>query len=252
MRVRLAAIPSAEEAVRNLETFAFVASHLFSTVRQHSSAVVELLRLIERLKELHTKAQEMISSHHPATTLLYDMSRQWSLYLNRFVAASSSESLEALGSNVPFSLDPIMVDLEGGRNVFPIQLVSVADLVAGGRTSRRSGGSGGVGGYQGGCGVATAKKRKASSTGETRGCGCVTMHTCPPCHFRTGITCVPSWWGWSSRPCPFTFFIRTGPGAGCDGRNASVQNRTFLIPPEVATNVAGMLKAAQGDCHEHL
>ena len=54
-RVRLAAIPSAEEALRDLGTFAFIASHLFSTGRQHSSAVAELLRLIERLEELHTK-----------------------------------------------------------------------------------------------------------------------------------------------------------------------------------------------------
>ena len=56
-RVCLAAIPSAEEALRNLGTFAFVASHLFSTGGRHSSAVAELLRLIERLEELHTEVR---------------------------------------------------------------------------------------------------------------------------------------------------------------------------------------------------
>ena len=81
-RVRLAAIPSAEEAFRDLGTFAFVASHLFSAGGQHSSAIAELLRLIERLEELHTEVQGMISSPHLATTLLFDVSRRWSLYLN--------------------------------------------------------------------------------------------------------------------------------------------------------------------------
>ena len=75
-RVRLAAIPSAEEALRDLGTFAIVASHLFSVGERHSSAVAELLRLIERLEELHMEVQGMISSPHLATTLLFDVSQQ--------------------------------------------------------------------------------------------------------------------------------------------------------------------------------
>ena len=78
-RVRLAAILSAEEALRNFGTFAFVASHLFSTGGRPSSADTEILRIIERLGELHTEVQVMISSPHLATTLLFDVSRQWSL-----------------------------------------------------------------------------------------------------------------------------------------------------------------------------
>ena len=58
--VRLAVILSAEEALCDLGTIAFVASHLFSTGALHSSAVAELLRLIERLEELHTEVQGMI------------------------------------------------------------------------------------------------------------------------------------------------------------------------------------------------
>ena len=72
-RVRLAVILSADKALRNLGTFAFVASHLFSVGRCHSSAFAELIRLIERLEELHTEVQGMISSPRLATTLIYDV-----------------------------------------------------------------------------------------------------------------------------------------------------------------------------------
>ena len=76
VRVRLAVIPSVAEALRDLGTFAFVTLHLFSAGRRHLSAVVELLRLIERLEELHTEVKGMISSPHLSTTLLYDV--RWS------------------------------------------------------------------------------------------------------------------------------------------------------------------------------
>ena len=59
VRVRLAAIPPAEEALRDLGTFAFDASHLLSMRGRHLSDVAELLQLIERLEEIHTKAQGM-------------------------------------------------------------------------------------------------------------------------------------------------------------------------------------------------
>ena len=75
-RVRLAATLSAEEALRDLGTFDFVALHLLFAGRRHSSAAAELLHLIERLEKLHTKVQGMISSPHLAMTLLFDMSRQ--------------------------------------------------------------------------------------------------------------------------------------------------------------------------------
>ena len=89
-RVRLAAIPSADEELRELSTFAFVASHLFSTGRRHSYTVTEILRLITRLEELHTEVQGMISPPHLVMTLLFDFSRRWSLYLNRCVDVSAS------------------------------------------------------------------------------------------------------------------------------------------------------------------
>ena len=43
VRVRLTAIPSVEEALRDLVTFAFVALYLFSMGRRHSSVLAELL-----------------------------------------------------------------------------------------------------------------------------------------------------------------------------------------------------------------
>ena len=71
VRVRLAVIPSTDESLRKLVTFAFVPSHLFSVGGRHFSAFVKLLRLIERLEELHTEVQGLISSLHLATTLLF-------------------------------------------------------------------------------------------------------------------------------------------------------------------------------------
>ena len=78
-RFHLAAIPSVDEALRGLSTFVFVALHLFSASGRNSYAVAELLRLITWLEELHTKVQGVISSPHLATTIIFDMSRWWSL-----------------------------------------------------------------------------------------------------------------------------------------------------------------------------
>ena len=65
-RVRLAATPSAEEALRDLGKFSFVAPHISSAGRRNLLAVAELLCIIERLEDLHTKAQRMISSPSPS------------------------------------------------------------------------------------------------------------------------------------------------------------------------------------------
>ena len=129
--VRLTAIPSGYEALSNLGTFAFVASPIFSAGWRHSSAVTELLRLIKRLEERHTEVQEMVSSPHIATTLLYDGLRRWIQCINRCVDVLDSEVVEAPGGRVPFFLEPILVELEGGRYIEPILPTSLADLVAG-------------------------------------------------------------------------------------------------------------------------
>ena len=43
------------------------------------------------------------------------------------VAASASEALEALVTNVPFSLEQILVDLEGGIYLGPVILEPLED-----------------------------------------------------------------------------------------------------------------------------
>ena len=81
------------------------------------SAIAELLRLITKLEELHTKEQGMISSPNLATLLLFDVSRRWSLCLNGCMAASALECLDVPGCQAPFLLEPILADMEGGRYI---------------------------------------------------------------------------------------------------------------------------------------
>ena len=95
------------EGLHDLGTFAFVALYLFSTGSIHSSTVANLLGLIEMLEEFHTEVQGMISSPLISTTLLYNVLWRWSQYLNIFVAASTSDVVDAPGASVSFSLKPI-------------------------------------------------------------------------------------------------------------------------------------------------
>ena len=137
-RVRLAVIPSADKALCDLGTFAFFASHFFSAGGRHSSAITNIHRLIERLEELHTEVQGMISSPHIEATLLYDVLRKCSQSFNRCMTACDSEVTEAPGASALFSIELILVDLEGGRYIEPILPVSLTELV----TGRRSAGGG--------------------------------------------------------------------------------------------------------------
>ena len=100
-RFRLSVIPSADESLCNLGQFAFFALLLFSAARRHSSDVLELLRLVEILEELHTELQGMISYPHMDTTLLYDVLQRWSQLLNRCVAELALELVEAPGASAP-------------------------------------------------------------------------------------------------------------------------------------------------------
>ena len=117
------------------------------------------MELLQPLNEV----QGVISSPHLATTLLFDVLRRWSQYLNRCVAALASEVEEAPGASVPFSLEPILVELEGGRYIGPILPDTLADLVAGrwpaGGSAAKGGGSGsGGGGGEGGGGSQKLKQ----------------------------------------------------------------------------------------------
>ena len=168
----------------------------------------------------------MISSPHPATKLLYDVSRQWIQYLNRCVDASASEVVEAPKDSVPFSLEPILVDLDGGRYMGPILPGSLEDFLVG----RRAEGGNSSGGGGGGGGDAKQSKVGATGGGRARGCGLIMICTCPPCPFGTGRNCGHSQQGRSSPPCISMLFSRTGTCAGRAGRNVSVKTCTSLPP----------------------
>ena len=80
---------------------------------------------------------------------------------------AASEALEAPGGNIPFSLEPVMVDLEGGAYVGSILPIQLADLVSGGGRGGGSGKENGIkhsGGSGGGSGASSAEKRKTNTS----------------------------------------------------------------------------------------
>ena len=110
-QVHLAAILSADQVLCKLDKFAFVASHILYVGRRHAATVAELLILIERLEEHNTVVKEIIKSPHLTATLLYNVSRRCSTYMIRCVVASSLEDMEETRRTLPFSLEPILLDL---------------------------------------------------------------------------------------------------------------------------------------------
>ena len=90
-RVCLVVIPSADETLCNLGTFAFVALNLLYVGGRHLSSVANILRLIERLEDIHTNMQGMISSSHLAMALFHDVLLWWSQYLNMCMMALASK-----------------------------------------------------------------------------------------------------------------------------------------------------------------
>ena len=89
----------------------------------------------------------MIKSSHLATTLIYNRPRKWITYLNRCVVASSLEDVEAPSETVPFSLEPILLEMESGRYVVPLLPATLVEMVSGGRGSNgiRGGKGSGIG-----------------------------------------------------------------------------------------------------------
>ena len=108
----------------------------------------------------------MNTTLHLATTFLYNVSRWWSLYLDRCVTALSSEDVGATGETIPFSLEPILLKLEGGHYVGPLLPLPLADLVSG-----RRGGSGGTGGGNGSGGNRKGEKEEGCGGGIGGGSG---------------------------------------------------------------------------------
>ena len=64
-----------DDALCNMVTFSFVASHLLYAVGINVAAVADLLRLIESLEEIHTEVKGVITSPHLATTITNNVLR---------------------------------------------------------------------------------------------------------------------------------------------------------------------------------
>ena len=83
----------------------------------------------------------MITSPRLVTTLLYDVSRRWSLYLNRCMTTSSSEDVGVPGAIVPFSVEPMLLELESWRYVGTLLPSTLTEMVS---VQHSSGGGSGM------------------------------------------------------------------------------------------------------------
>ena len=147
--------------------------------------------------------------------------------------ASASEVVEAPVASVPFSLKPILVDLEGGLYIGLILLTSMDDLV----TGRRSADD-----------ISDNKKLtpKVGATGGLHKCGRDMKRTCSPCPFGTGINHGPFWKGRSSPPFTVMFFVITGICAGCAGRTVSIKKSHPPTPPRGGNHHCRDTKSVSG------
>ena len=217
------------------------------------SAVAKLLRLIERLEELHTKVQGMISSPHLAMTLLYDVLRRWIQYLNKCVNTSASEVEEAPGASVPFSLEPILVELEGGRYIGPILPDALADLVAGrrpaGGSAPKGGGGSGSSGSGSGSGVHKTKNyvpMVAASGGSTRVRVRYDAHL-PSLSLRDGEQTRSILTGAVLPTLLGHVLCKNWHMCGVFWEDCERKNLHIPSPPEAANTIAGLLKVAWGE-----
>ena len=83
------------------------------------------------MEKLHTKVQEMTKPPQFATTLLFNVSHRQSHELNMGMEASSSKDLVYTWSMVPFYLEPILLELKGGRYLGPIFMDALVEMLSG-------------------------------------------------------------------------------------------------------------------------
>ena len=108
-------ISSTDEALCNLGTYYFAVLHLLSAGGTHEVEITEILRPIENMEDLHTNTQGIITPPHIDKTIMLDVYRLRSLYLNRCGAASSSKDLGLPRATATFSIDSTPLKFEGGR-----------------------------------------------------------------------------------------------------------------------------------------
>ena len=124
----------------------------------------------------------MITSLNLTTTLLSDVSRRGFLYLNCYVTKPFLDDVGAPRAMVPFTMDPILLDMEGGSYVEPLLLYNMSNLLSwrhggGGNSSKgriSRGGSSGHGVGVGGIGSCRSSIRGGGrDVGRARGAGWV-------------------------------------------------------------------------------
>ena len=193
----------------------------------------------------------MILSHHLATTLLYNVSHRWSLNLNGCVAALASEALKAPVSNVPFLLEPILVDLEGGALCCPHPPHAAPDLVSGGgggsRSARQNGSKRSVSGGSGSGSGNTAEKRGGKYLwGEARVRVKYDAHLpVLSLRYRENSQTIVSG---NLLPTLHSHVLsKKWHMCRVCGDYRERKNSHVPTPPEVATDISGMLKTAQGN-----
>ena len=192
--------------------------------------------------------QGIITSPQLSTTLIYNVSRRWITYLNRCVATSSLEDVGVPRATVPFSLEPILLDMKGERYVGPLLPATLAELVSGrcgGGNINGGGGSGSGGSGRSGGNIRGAGWRgSGEGTGEAGGYIRVWMRCeahLPPCNFSMGKTYAQLWRGRSSPWTRAILFARTGTCADYLGRTLSIKNLHVVTSPDLVAAITGLL-----------
>ena len=147
----------------------------------------------------------------------------------------------------PPSIEPILVDLDGGRYVIPILPTSLTYMVAGSRTGS-SGGGGGKGESGGG---ATAKKRMSLPQGDTGVRGCYDAHL-PALSLRDEDNSRPILARMVLTNLYIHVLCKDWHLCGVCWEDCERKKSHVPTSPEVAATIAWLLKVAWGDWHEQL
>ena len=117
------------------------------------------------------------------------------MYLNRCVMESSSEDVGGSGATVPFLVEPILLDLEGGRYLGPLLPGILAELVSGRRIGSGGGGSGGDsgGGINGGRDGGVGQGSGGVGSGGARGAKTVRVR------YEAHLTALSLWYRENAR-----------------------------------------------------
>ena len=155
------------------------------------------------------------------------------------------------GASVPFSFEPILVKMEGGRYLNPILPVSMADLVVGRRSSDGGGPKTSSGSSKGGdCESGGGNKKPSPKVAATGGPARVRVR------YNAHLPSLSLRGGENSRYILAGAVLPTLHGhvlcknwhlCGVCWEDCKRKNSHPPNPPEVATTISGLLKVAQGE-----